>query len=229
MTSDITDPSNIINFFVAFGTCSAVAVALLAKGQSSFENTFNILLAQHNDTLRKLKEHKDYNKKINEIFSLKENYNLKELNKNMHNLDDFYGSYFRILYHILKHIDRNAGYYRFDHKNKKRYSSLIRSFLDNETTLLLAINCAHAKPGDQYYNYKCLIERYAFLEHLILDPGKFHDYIKYNSSDLTHAFTLICQTNNMFHKTLTSEIFKTYHLTAFGKHDYLKKIIQNNM
>ena len=66
----MSDLTNIINFFVAFGTCSAVAVALIAKGQTSFENTFNILLSQHNEQLRKLKDHKNYENNISSIFKL---------------------------------------------------------------------------------------------------------------------------------------------------------------
>lgn len=37
--------SNIINFFVALGTCTAVLVALVAKKQSSFESTFSLIIS----------------------------------------------------------------------------------------------------------------------------------------------------------------------------------------
>lgn len=49
--------SNIINFFVALGTCTAVLVALVAKKQSSFESTFSLLLSQHNNALNELRKH----------------------------------------------------------------------------------------------------------------------------------------------------------------------------
>ncbi|HBM3227788.1 TPA: hypothetical protein LVL75_005434 [Klebsiella oxytoca] len=222
MSSNISDPSNIINFFVAFGTCAAVAVALIAKGQASFENTFSILLAQHNEQLRKLKEHKNYENNFSSIFNLQEEYNLIELNRNMHNFDDFFGSYFRVLYHLLKHIDKKAGYHPFDFKEKQRYTSLVRAFLDNETTLLLSINCAHAKPDNQYYPYRCLIERYAFFEHLILDREKFIDYIRANPRSISSAYTLVIQAEDNFLERLISDIKTTYHKTAFGANEDIK-------
>ena len=222
LANNISDPSNIINFFVAFGTCTAVAVALIAKGQSSFENTFNILLSQHNEQLRRLKEHENYENNFSSIFNLQKEYDLTELNRNMHHLDDFFGSYFRVLYHLLKHIDKKAGYHPFDFKEKKRYTSLVRSFLDNETALLLSINCAHAKPGNQYYKYRCLIERYAFLEHLILDPDKFIDYIRATRRSISSAYTLVLQAEDNFHEKLIHEIKRTYHITAFGNHEDIK-------
>lgn len=211
--------SDTINIFIAFGTCTAVAVALLVKGQNSFENTFNLLLAQHNEALRKLKEHKEYTPKTNKLFDLKGNFDLASLNANMHKMDDFFGSYFRVLYHILKHIDRSAGYHRFDFKEKKRYTSLVRSFLDNETVLLLAINCAHAKIHNQYYNYKNLIERYAFFEHLILDPEKFLEYMRFNNNNLAETYEKICAIENGAHEKLIEEIKAAYHVSAFGNHE----------
>ncbi|HHD7223604.1 TPA: hypothetical protein ACNOHS_004911, partial [Citrobacter freundii] len=67
MASDISDPSNIINFFVAFGTCAAVIVALIAKKQSSLESTFSLLLQQHNQSLQSLKSSNEYKENINKI------------------------------------------------------------------------------------------------------------------------------------------------------------------
>ncbi|HDT6088493.1 putative phage abortive infection protein [Raoultella ornithinolytica] len=221
MANNVMDTANIINFFVALGTCLAVMVALFAKGQTSFENTFNILLTQHNDALTKLKENRNYNEKVSDIFNLPNDFDLSNLTKNMHNLDYFFGSYFRVLYHLLKHIDKNGGYHPFDHKGKKKYTSLVRSFLDNETTLLLAINCSHAKNNNQYYHYKCLIERYAFFEHLIVDKGKFYDYIKYSDGNLKYSINYIEQSDPLFVDKLISEIFKTYHSSAFGDHEDL--------
>ena len=145
-----------------------------------------------------------------------------ELNRNMHNLDDFFGSYFRVLYHLLKHIDKKAGYHSFDFKEKQRYTSLVRSFLDNEITLLLSINCAHAKQDNQYYPYKILIERYAFFEHLILDPEKFIDYVRTNHRSASSAYILVIQTESDFHINLIADIKKTYNETAFGNNEDLK-------
>ncbi|PST95726.1 hypothetical protein C9I87_08750 [Photobacterium iliopiscarium] len=100
--------------------------------------------------------------------------------------------YFRIIYQILKFILSNYdGNYNngqsFDSllsrpvtETEKFYSNIVRSFLSNEVTKLLAINCIDLDQNDIIYhlnrsdhlrltNYKkfrALIERYAMLEHI---------------------------------------------------------------
>ncbi len=46
------------------------------------------------------------------------------------------------------------------------YSNIVRSFLSYDATQLLAINCYCANSSDTYWNFKLLIERYSFLEHM---------------------------------------------------------------
>ncbi|WGV98870.1 putative phage abortive infection protein [Vibrio sp. YMD68] len=87
--------------------------------------------------------------------------------------------YFRIIYHLLKYIVMN-----FDAENKpkdfdeaierrltaeeKFYSNIVRSFLDKETTQLLAFNCI-SNSADEFYKYRLLVERYALLEHFHIE------------------------------------------------------------
>lgn len=181
MESSIFNASNIINFFVALGTCAAVLVALFAKKQSSFESTFSLLLAQHNQALKDLKSSPDYKNNVNKI--LNGSNSLENKNKIMHDLDDFFGSYFRILYHLIKFIDNNESKKPFIKDKRKIYTSLVRSNLDNEMIFLLAINCAHASPTNQYCTYKYLIEKYAILEHLILNNSILLKYTQSNKTD----------------------------------------------
>ncbi|EOO8776224.1 hypothetical protein J8P90_RS23095, partial [Escherichia coli] len=61
--------SNIINFFVALGTCTAVLVALIAKKQSSFESTFSLMLSQHNNALNDLRKKSNYSELINKMMN----------------------------------------------------------------------------------------------------------------------------------------------------------------
>ncbi|UTJ48425.1 putative phage abortive infection protein [Atlantibacter subterranea] len=225
MASNISDPSNVINFFVALGTCAAVLVALIAKKQSSVEATFSLLLSQHNQSLQSLKSSKDYQGNINKVIDAhsilierdslpNETKFIDKQNEVMHEMDDFYGSYFRILYHIIKFIDSDAGYYPLDFERKKKYTSLVRAHMDSEITYLLAINCAHAKPGGQYYSYKILIERYSLLEHLIFNKsflGKYYhpDLQNRSQKDLR---LINCQKKH----TPLGEIAIRYNDNAFG-------------
>lgn len=85
--------------------------------------------------------------------------------------------YFRIIYHILKFIMKNHTTKTDESaiqenvpltEQEKFYSNIVRSFLDKNTTQLLAINCISSKDSD-FYKYRQLIERYAMLEHLYFE------------------------------------------------------------
>lgn len=223
-TETIFNAVNIINFFVALGTCMAVFVALSARKQSSFESTFSLLLAQHNQTLKDLKSSSDYNNHVNNILDGLSP--LTEQNNKMHELDDFFGSYFRVLYHLIKFIDNNKPKIPFITKDKRKtYTSLVRSHLDNEIIFLLAINCAHATPENQYHTYKTLIEEYSILEHLIFDNAVLLKYNPIHSTSMATSLriTTIMLTENL--KTILNEIAKTYDKKAFGKNPDLQKFL----
>jgi hypothetical protein len=84
------------------------------------------------------------------------------------------GYYFRFLYQLLKFIATNipSEISTFNEiskgkqppllPNEKMYSNIVRSLLPNEVTLLLAINCYCQDEHDDFWEYKLLIERYAF-------------------------------------------------------------------
>ena len=59
---DATIAGVLVNIIIAAGTCGAVAVAFLTNKRTSFENTFNLLLSQHNTALLNLKKEEKYNK-----------------------------------------------------------------------------------------------------------------------------------------------------------------------
>lgn len=212
---------NIINLFVALGTCAAVLVALFTKKQSTFESTFSLLLAQHSQALKDLKSSPNYQQLTQT--TLDGLMSLKHQNEVMHKHDDFYGSYFRILYHIVKYIDENGGITCFSHKKKKLYTSLVRAHLDNELTFLLAINCAHGSKNNQYGRYKELIEKYALLEHLILDNLILMKYTPPNTDEAKASLRVarIMTQNDI--KTIFNDIVKTYQKKAFGKNPDVDK------
>lgn len=109
--------------------------------------------------------------------------------------------YFRIIYQILKFIFTNN--YNSDFKDsldnvrdatptEKFYSNIVRSFLNHEITLLLAINCINLKDSQHTFescddidtdyiyfdDFKKLIEHYSLLEHIenILDIPNIIDF-----------------------------------------------------
>lgn len=223
MEANIFNTANVINLFVALGTCAAVLVALHTKKQSSFESTFSLLLAQHNQALKDLKYSNGYIDRTKKI--LIEFYSLDKANKVMHRYDDFFGSYFRILYHLLKFIDRDAGYHAFDIGAKKQYTSLVRSQLDNTLTYLLAVNCSHASPDNQYDNFKKLIERYSMLEHLILDKDVLLKHAHENIKLLPLGITSDIKHLDEQKKTIFHEMVKSYSKAAFGTNPGLKKYL----
>jgi len=51
------------------------------------------------------------------------------------------------------------------------YTNIVRSFLSHDITRLLSINCYCKDSDDTYWLYKCLIERYSFLEHMSFVRG----------------------------------------------------------
>ncbi|MCS2168044.1 putative phage abortive infection protein [Scandinavium manionii] len=230
--------SHVINAVIAFGTILAAFTAIYSTANSSFKSTFSLLLSQHNEALEKLKNSTRYNDILLKV--IKKNSELSVSNKEMHDHDDIFGSYFRVLYHLLKFIDNKAGSYPFDIEVKKEYTSLVRSFLDNETLLFLAINCSHANNDNQYHLYKTLIERYAMLEHLILDEKYMEKYlskdenqhiIKYNAMDHSRSEKESELANEKYfsaiNDTLLKDIAIAYHSSAFGTNPSLAKYTQN--
>lgn len=86
--------------------------------------------------------------------------------------------YARVLYQILKFVASNcptstvkdsfsSGSLKktTSSKEEKLYTSIIRSFLSEDIYYLLLINCFCESEDDQFFEYKLLIERYAFFEH----------------------------------------------------------------
>lgn len=138
--------------------------------QQSFENTFNLLLEQHNTLADKISN--DNGDKISivrsELNSLGEYWldSQTSLN-NIKNINDSYEihRYLRVVYQVLKFIDENCP------NKKKKYSRIFRSFLSNDLTHIIGLNSAQyfEKGSFTYPKYKALIEKYSLLEHLYFD------------------------------------------------------------
>lgn len=160
--------------------------------KQQFENTFFSLLDQHNKALEKIStptgKYADGLSDLNivrlSVFSEK-NSNLQGAKDSLEKHNGICGHYFRVLYQVLKFIATNVPEGNIGSEfsqdiiancelapSEKMYSNIVRSFLSYDATQLLAINCYCANNSDTYWNFKLLIERYSFLEHM---PFKIED------------------------------------------------------
>ncbi len=169
-------------------TRKLIAEQVRTAEKQRFEDTFFALLDQHNAALRYLTKNDtsqgslSSSKEIFQVVFVSNRNQISEANRTLHVFNPKIGHYFRILYQVLKLIATRCpdtalkGEFTASNilattpsQDEKLYSNMVRSFLDVEMTQLLAANC-YCKLGevDAYWNYKCLVERYAFLEHMPL-------------------------------------------------------------
>ncbi|MGY2438417.1 putative phage abortive infection protein [Pseudomonas sp. SDO52101_S400] len=180
--------------------------------KQQFEGTFFSLLDQHNKTLEKIStatgkwthDRSDLDMVREAVFDSSAP-NLTAAKKSLENKNGLCGHYFRVLYQILKFIattvpeSQIGANFNEDTitnsplaKNEKMYSNIVRSFLNYDTTQLLAVYC-YCTPEDTYWKFKLLIERYNFLEHmpflidhknsqLLLDTEQFYDPTAFGQS-----------------------------------------------
>lgn len=150
-----------------------------------FEDTFHSLLSQMNSVFDSLNEevvvqNRPQKSKIGRlhrnIIKIGDGLSPVERARNMRG-DIECNHYFRILYHLLKFIMLNNNYggepldfedaiTRDVSKTEKFYTNIVRSFINQQVTQLLAVNCVTIAADDDFYKFKLLVERYALLEHL---------------------------------------------------------------
>lgn len=147
--------------------------------KQQFENTFFSLLEQHNNILNTLVSAKQISIINKYVLSRNGSGDLPGAKLMLQEHNYKIGHYFRILYQLLKLIAANVpgsnigpDFNKEDISskefapNEKMYSNIVRSFLDYETTQLLAINCFCINDDDSYIKFKRLVERYSLLEHM---------------------------------------------------------------
>ncbi|MGR2708695.1 putative phage abortive infection protein [Pseudomonas sp. AU10] len=187
--------------------------------KQQFEGTFFSLLDQHNKALEKISVstekwtagRSDIDIVREAVFG-KSVSSLAEAKNALEQKNGLCGHYFRVLFQILKFVatnvpDSHIGV-NFNEgaikgcglvRNEKMYSNILRSFLGYDVTQLLAIYCYCAGPQDTYWNFKLLMERYAFLEHmpfeiegennkLLLSVVQFYDETAFGQSQFKSSF-----------------------------------------
>lgn len=151
-----------------------------ANFQNLFQQKFNLILEQHNNALNNIKEwskHKDpeFNKMDTE-----------SLVKTIRGHEEL-SPYMRILYHTLKSVREELPPVEDTDKDtlilqQKRYTSLVRSFIPNETLMYIACNASvlnddfFSLDGSEQYSYfHDMLNDYDFFEHLKMENHKqFH-------------------------------------------------------
>jgi hypothetical protein len=156
------------------------------QSKQQFENTFFSLLDQHNKALEKISTPTGiYNEGRSDLDIVRlsvfsgNHKNLQDAKNALEKQNGVCGHYFRVLYQVLKFIATNVPdgsigpTFNQDEitssnlaPSEKMYSNIVRSFLSYDATQLLAVNCYCADRHDTYWNFKLLIERYSFLEHM---------------------------------------------------------------
>ena len=151
----------------------------------SFENKFFSLLDEHNKALDKLtipngrwgEDKSNFDIVKQNIFSSKNTAMFTARNA-LQKQNILCGSYFRILYHLLKFIVSNHPNCKNDYtgilntvdhpvsESEKSYSNIVRAFVDQAVLQVLFINCYTQNPESTYWKYRLLVERYAFFEHM---------------------------------------------------------------
>jgi uncharacterized membrane protein len=196
---------------------SESALRLQAETQikQQFEGTFFSLLNEHNKSLQEIvnqgPEYKSKFTRLNDAFGNVFHlcHSLTESRAELQNTNHLCGTYFRILFQVLKFIATNCPGTNIGESftpeaienskltpSEKMYSNIVRSFLPDKALQLLAVNCACEDANDPYWKFRLLIERYQFLEHM--------------------PFNIETKSN----QTL-NELYSAYKATAFGASAYL--------
>lgn len=177
---------------------------------TKFENTFFSFLNHHNTIIQELTFErapavinssgmvKKYRSAIDETYKIifKTGNTLENAREYLTQEEKKVDHYFRLVYQILKFIDKNyPGEKGSDHfsKEQKRYSSILRASIEHKVLELIAINGASTSETPSYDSYKNIIEKSSFLEHL------------------------------KFHQELIMEAKPIYNQTAFGESIFIQK------
>gem|GEM_PF-2262236 len=167
----------------------AASLTREANSQNLFQQKFNLVLEQHNESLAKIRDWvtsaKYLEKKLNTECLVSEIRGHEQLSP-----------YMRILYHTLKSIKEELPVTdELDEKEliktQKRYTSLVRSFIPNDILFLVACNASvtdgkifEINNSQSYWYYNSMLKRFDFFEHLNTQADN-----KINLEDLSKEIT----------------------------------------
>ncbi|EAB5063087.1 hypothetical protein CVQ47_003043 [Salmonella enterica subsp. enterica serovar Javiana] len=157
----------------------ALNKATLNAKRDEFVRHFTMLLEQHNVQLAIVKRFLDdeYNAEIAKKDEEKKGL-LPTLSRPVSHIDAFnllrghsvISPYMRILYHLLKYVAEDFYTENATLKQKKKYTSVVRSLIRNDVLFLVAVNASYIRENGketQYAAYQQYLHDFDFFEHAI--------------------------------------------------------------
>lgn len=136
--------------------------------KDDFIKQFTLLIEQHNKSHEIMMEILD-SYKIGDNKNVNWNMTIKEASDKLY-LNHQFSPYMRMLFRVLKYCDENF-YIPGDNdeitKEKKKYTSIVRSMIRNDVLYFVAINSMNE--NDIFNEYRNKLEKFNFFEHLIID------------------------------------------------------------
>ncbi|MDK1683454.1 putative phage abortive infection protein [Acinetobacter terrestris] len=137
--------------------------------QENFDNKFFLMLERLESIKDKIDE-STKNKILNEIDTVSEftiEKTLEESKKIIHKYNSEIGHYYRMLYQILKMVDKNKKIAQFKNVEISYYTNIVRATMDFKLTQILAINTYYSDNFDhEYKEFSALVKNYNFFEHM---------------------------------------------------------------
>ncbi|EPM1428616.1 putative phage abortive infection protein [Proteus mirabilis] len=136
--------------------------------KDDFIKQFTLLIEQHNKSHEIMMKVLD-TYQIDENKDINWNMTIKEASDKLY-LNHQFSPYMRMLFRVLKHCDENF-YIQGDTneiiKEKKKYTSIVRSMIRNDVLYFVAINSMNKL--DVFNEFRNKLKKFDFFEHLIVD------------------------------------------------------------
>ncbi|NIG44305.1 hypothetical protein F3J31_10790 [Enterobacter sp. Acro-832] len=148
---------------------STLAQATKNSQKDDFIKQFTLLLDQHNSYHIQLKDYLDTKKGKILLQQIIDGTN-HLLAFNRLKGHSIISPYMRVLYHLLRHIDKDFYSKGENLKEKKKYSSLVRSLIRNDIMLLIAVNASYTYENGEVNDfgaYQLLLKKFSFFEHAL--------------------------------------------------------------
>lgn len=171
--------------------------------QQRFENTFFSLLETVKSSIKDFKQNSKW-------YLEPKNFNIPDCN-DLRCVEEF-SKVAMLIYQILRFIDN----YDKNQNNidTKKYSNILRSYLDADILQLLAISCYSDDIYD-IYKFRDLIKKYTLLKHMpLIVSKKMNPFITMNSGD--------------FLLKVVDGYIKGGHKEVFGENQYIKNLNFNS-
>lgn len=142
--------------------------SLESSRKDDFIKQFTLLIEQHNKS-HEIMMNTLNTYKIGSDKNIKWDMTIKQASENLY-LNYKFSPYMRMLFRVLKYCDENFYILGDTHeitKEKKKYTSIVRSMIRNDVLYFVAINSMNER--DVFSEYRNKLKKFDFFEHLITD------------------------------------------------------------